>query len=66
MLLRRQKLAKNPVLTHYPNMNFKEVEYYSPEDLICGQMVTVWGRECLIYDADTFTKDWYAKNTGVN
>ena len=32
MLLRRQKLAKQPILTHYPNMNMREVSYYAPED----------------------------------
>jgi hypothetical protein len=32
MLLRRQKLAKQPILTHYPNMNMREVSYYGPED----------------------------------
>ena len=59
MLLRRQKLAKTPVLTHYPNMNMKDVEYYAPEDLKCGDTVTIWGRQTLIYDADDFTKEWY-------
>ena len=36
MLLRRQKLAKKPVLTHYPGLNLREVEYYGPCDLQCG------------------------------
>jgi len=65
MLLRRQKLAKQPVLTHYPDMNMKPVAYYSPEDFNCGCMIKVWSRDCLIYDADDFTKNWYAQNLGV-
>lgn len=56
MLLRRQKLAKNPVLTHYPDMNMKPVEYYTPEDFKCGGNVCIYNRDCLIYDADEFTK----------
>ncbi len=65
MLLRRQKLAKAPVLTHYPGLNLKDVQYYSPADLTCGSLVSIWGRSCLIYDCDDFTKEWYAKNLGI-
>jgi hypothetical protein len=62
MLLKRQKLAKQPILTHCPGMNMREVDYYQPEDLKCGDMVPIWGRQCLIYDVDDFTKDWYTRN----
>jgi len=30
MLLRRQKLAKIPVLTHYPGLNLRDITYYMP------------------------------------
>lgn len=30
-----------------------------------GQRITIYGRECLIYDCDTFTKQWYIDNLGV-
>lgn len=59
MLLRRQKLAKIPILTHCPGMSLKKEEYYGPEDLILGKRVSIFGRDCLIYDCDKFTKDWY-------
>ena len=62
MLLRRQKLARVPKMSHYPGLNLREVTYYMPEDLKCGDMVTVWGRQCLIYDIDDFTKTWYQRN----
>ena len=65
MLLRRQKLAKTPILTHCPGMNMRDVDYYTPADLKCGQIVPIWGRQCLIYDADDFTKEWYNRNLGV-
>jgi hypothetical protein len=65
MLLRRQKLARVPILTHYPGLNLREIKHYAPEDLKCGEMVTVWGRQCLLYDADEFTKSWYQKNLGM-
>lgn len=36
MLLKRQKLAKTPLLTHYPGMSLKKEEYYQPMDLLIG------------------------------
>ena len=65
MLLKKQKLAKAPILTHCPGMSLKEEEYYGPADLLCGNKVVIYGRECLIYDCDEFTKKWYADNMGI-
>jgi len=36
MLLKRQRLAKKPILTHCPGMSLREEEYYLPQDLSCG------------------------------
>lgn len=49
-------------MTHYPGLNLREIQYYMPEDLKCGDSVVVWGRQCLLFDVDDFTKDWYRKN----
>jgi len=49
-------------MTHYPGLNLRAIEYYMPSDLMCGSSVVVWGRQCLIYDADDFTKNWYERN----
>jgi Ca2+-binding EF-hand superfamily protein len=65
MLLKKQKLSKAPILTHCPGMNLKPEEFYGPKDLICGQKVQIYGRECLIYDCDDFTKAWYANMMGL-
>lgn len=65
MLLKKQRLSKKPILTHCPGMSLKQEEYYGPADLICGKTVQVYNRECLIYDCDRFTKDWYSQNMGV-
>ena len=65
MLLKKQKLAKKPILTHCPGMSLKDEEYYGPSDLLCGQKVIVYGRECLIYDCDDFTKEWYDRNMRI-
>jgi EF-hand domain-containing protein 1 len=65
MLLRRQKLAKTPILTHYPGLNLKEIQYYCPEDLQVGNVMTIWGRQCLIYDSDDFTRAWYQRNCNI-
>lgn len=65
MLLKKQKLAKKPILTHCPGMSLKEEEFYGPSDMICGRKVDIYGRECLIFDCDQFTKDWYSRNMGI-
>lgn len=59
MLLKRQKLAKKPILTHCPGMSLREEEFYLPQDLMCGINFEVHGRICRIYDCDSFTKEWY-------
>lgn len=65
MLLKKQKLSKAPILTHCPGMSLKEDQFYGPSDLICGNRITVWGRDCLIYDCDAFTAGWFKDNMGV-
>jgi hypothetical protein len=65
MLLKKQRLAKAPILTHCPGMSLKNEEYYGPQDLMCGNKLTIYGRECLIYDCDEFTHKWYQQNMGV-
>ena len=64
MLLKRQKLAKAPILTHCPGMSLRTAEYYTPEDLKCGGEVVVFGRTCQIYDCDAHTLEWYRQNLG--
>ena len=65
MLLKRQKLAKTPILTHCPGMSLKKEEYYTPEDLVIGNRVSIFGRDCLIYDADEFTMQWFVAAFGI-
>lgn len=66
MLLKKQRLSKKPILTHCPGMSLKEEEFYGPSDLICGRVIDVYNRQCLIYDCDKFTKDWYNQNMGIS
>ena len=65
-MLNRIKLAKEPILTHSPGMQVKKSEYYLPEDLICGNKITIFGRECIIFDCDEFTKKFYKEALGIN
>lgn len=59
LLLRRSKLPKEPLLTHYPGMNLKKEEHYKAQDLTIGNYVNIYNRPCLIYDCDEFTKKWF-------
>ena len=66
LLLRRGKvisfivnnlqLPKQPIHTHYPGMTLKKEEFFRPTDLLCGRYVTLYSRDCLIYDCDDLTK----------
>jgi len=66
MLLKKQRLSKQPILTHCPGMSLKTEEFYGPTDLVCGSRINVYGRECLIYDCDAFTRGWYINNVGID
>lgn len=65
MLLKRKKLAKQPILTHYPGMSLRTEEYYTPQDLVIGSRVHIFGRDCLVYDVDAFTREWFKEVLGV-
>ncbi|EGR27327.1 flagellar microtugule protofilament ribbon protein, putative [Ichthyophthirius multifiliis] len=65
LLLNRKRLPKEPILTHYPGMTLKKEEFYSPIDLICGKLIRIYSKDCLIYDCDPFTKEWYLQNLNL-
>lgn len=65
MLLQKSKVPKVAVMTHYPGMSLKKEEFYQPEDLICGRTVNIFGRECLIFDCDDFTYQYYQQRLGI-
>lgn len=65
LLLRKKKLPKSPIHTHYPNMSMTKEEYYAPQDFAIGNTINIFGRTCVIYDCDNFTKAYYWFNLGV-
>lgn len=65
LLLRKQKLPKKPILTHYPGMSLTKEDYYSPEDFSIGAHINVFGRDCVVYDCDMFTKAYYRYRLGI-
>lgn len=46
-------------MTHFPGMSLNKEKYYKPEDLICGNLIFIFNRECIIYNCDDFTKGFY-------
>lgn len=64
-LLKRQKLAKAPILTHCPGMSLRQEEYYMPADIRCGEPIKIYGRDCMVFDCDDFTKRWYQQELGM-
>jgi hypothetical protein len=65
LLLKKQKLPKKAIQTCYPGMNMAKEEFYSPSDFNIGNQINVFGRNCIIYDCDDFTKAFYRQNFGV-
>lgn len=71
MMLKKSKVPrvsldqKLPSMTHYPGMSLKKEEYYTEQDLICGNRINVFGRDCLILECDEFTKQWYSAKLGI-
>jgi hypothetical protein len=64
-MLKRQKLPKKAINTVYPGMSLRKEEYYSPADFFIGEHINVFGRDCIIYDADDFTKAYYRYKLGI-
>jgi hypothetical protein len=65
LLLRKQKLPKSPLLTHYPGLSLVKEQYYEPQDIKIGEHINVFGRDCVIYDCDSFTKEYYKRKLGI-
>ncbi len=47
-------------------MSLRKEEFYQPEDLTIGQRINIYGRECMIYDCDAFTRDWFKQMFGMD
>jgi hypothetical protein len=65
-MLKRSKLPKDPVLTHCPGMKMKKDEYYEPKDLVLGNKIQIFGRSCLIFNCDDFTKAWFKETLTID
>ena len=59
MLLNCMRVPKVPIMTHYPNMSLRQEDNYTPSDFMMGNVINIYGRNCLIVDCDEYTKQWY-------
>uniref|UniRef100_A0A7S0S6H3 EF-hand domain-containing protein n=1 Tax=Chlamydomonas leiostraca TaxID=1034604 RepID=A0A7S0S6H3_9CHLO len=67
VFMRRSPLPKTAQRTGYTTgPKYKKNECYAPVDFRMGSYINVLGRDFLLHDADTFTKDWYKENLGFN
>ncbi|XP_063771180.1 EF-hand domain-containing protein 1 [Pseudophryne corroboree] len=72
VLMKRQHLPKSvkDLKDTFPKcvleISDKEVtEWYSPQDFIVGDYITIMGRRFFLYDCDAYTKDFYREKLGM-
>lgn len=46
-------------------MTLKKEEFYSANDLLCGNNIHIYGKDCIIYDCDEFTRAWYREMKNI-
>jgi len=46
-------------------MSLKQEDYYFPADITCGTPIKIYGRDCMVFDCDDFTKAWYQQELGM-
>lgn len=69
-LLRKCKLPKKPKFSYCPGLLNNRIDnnnvYYTPQDLVLGNYINIYNRNCLIYDCDDFTKQWFKHNLNID
>jgi len=65
LFFKRGKLLKENRVNVYPGMLEPDPVPYLPEDLLVGGEFHVWGRKCIIYNCDDFTRDFYRNYMGI-
>jgi len=65
-LFKRGKLLKENRVNVYPGMLEPDPIPYLPEDLLVGAGFDFWGRKCMIYDCDDFTRSFYQTYMGID
>jgi hypothetical protein len=59
-LVKKGKIAKEPIFTHIPGIKTKETEVaYKPDELLIGNTINIFNRKCLIFNCDDYTKKWF-------
>lgn len=53
-------------MSHTPGQLPRSNNTYTPRDLLLGQKIYVYGRDCLLVDCDPFTRKYYKEKLGID
>lgn len=65
LLLKRAKLVRTPQMSHTPGQLPRAQQCYEPRDFVIGNVIRVFGRDCVLVDCDAFTREYFRSKFGI-